>query len=144
MAANPTDSVFDRLATSPNALGAFSMDVEGNVQLFSGDFGDGLADMYAPVILSMLMDVKGVLDTRPVAGRVSGFNKTPELLKRVVCKYTLNIYCTSRCSLICVFLMPCLPFSDTVTYASFTLIVSRVGDVVYVLKTKTDENFPQQ
>ncbi len=80
------DVVFQQLSQAPEVSGAFAMSTDGVVQCFSGDFGDGMADMYAPVILSMLMDVKGVLDTRPVAGRGNSLIKTSETMKRIVCK----------------------------------------------------------
>lgn len=108
-----SDPIFQQLAAADGLLGAFSMTKDGRVISSIGDFTGESADLHAPVILSILLDTKLTLDTKPITRPVTTNPNIP----------ASNVYA------------PADPFKRIViTYQSFTLSVVIVGQFVYVIK----------
>jgi hypothetical protein len=75
-----SDPIFQQLSSAADLLGLFSMTTEGEVIESLGEFQDQSAELHAPVILHILLDAKGVLDSAPFSRASRG----TEPMKRIV------------------------------------------------------------
>lgn len=115
-----TDPIFQQLITADGLLGAFSMTKDGRVISSIGDFTGESADLHAPVILSILLDTKLTLDTKPLTRSVT--NTNTGLINTNTGQLATNF-------------APADPLKRIViTYQSFTLSIVLVGQFVYVIK----------
>jgi len=84
------DPIFQQLSGAVDLLGLFSMNQNADVLESIGEFAGQSAELHAPVIHSILLDAKGVLDTSPFVKGARG----REPMKRIVLTYksfTLSI-----------------------------------------------------
>jgi hypothetical protein len=80
-----SDPIFQQLSSAADLLGLFSMTTEGEVIESLGEFQDQSAELHAPVILHILLDAKGVLDSAPFSRASRG----TEPMKRIVRMFIL-------------------------------------------------------
>lgn len=82
MTSSTDEAIFQRLLDDPAVVGAFSMTVDGIVQLSHGDLANPAASQLAPSIRKLLQDVKGLLDQVPPVTNKAGV-RAPDGFKRV-------------------------------------------------------------
>ncbi len=81
----PEDVLFQRIVESESTLGVMAMSLDGQVLLSQGELQSPVANSLAPAIRSILVDVKGILDTTPSSTK-SSLVKSTENLRRVAGK----------------------------------------------------------